>query len=80
MKDLESRLLSFLTRLTEAKIHFRLAHNRDDGITVEVTVPGERWEVDFLDDGTVDVERFLSTGEVEDAAGGLEELFREFSD
>jgi hypothetical protein len=40
---------------------------------VEVAVPGERWEVEFLSDGSVDVERFVSTGTVcgEDA---LDEL------
>lgn len=80
MKDIESRLLSFLTRLAQAKIHFKLAYNRDDGITVEIAVPGERWEVDFLVDGTIDVERFRSTGEVEDGAEAIEELFRTFSD
>ena len=32
-------------------------------ITMNVTVSGsERWEVEFHDDGSVDVERFLSTG------------------
>ncbi len=29
---------------------------------VEVAVPGERWEVEFLSDGTVDIEKFVSTG------------------
>ena len=34
---------------------------------VEVVVPGERWEVEFLQDGTVDVEVFKSDGDFRDA-------------
>ena len=37
---------------------------RDDAIMVLVTVPGERWEIEFLGDGSVEVERFLSNGEI----------------
>jgi len=31
---------------------------------VTVALPGERCEVEFLDDGSVDVERFVSSGEL----------------
>jgi hypothetical protein len=39
---------------------------------VIAAVPGERWEVEFLSDGVVEVERFISNGEI---CG--EEIFRE---
>ena len=29
---------------------------------VTVAVPGERWEIEFINDGTVEVERFESAG------------------
>jgi len=29
-----------------------------------LTVPGERWEVEFLADGSVDVEHFVSDGQI----------------
>jgi hypothetical protein len=29
-----------------------------------VTVPGERWEIEFLGDGSVEIERFISNGEI----------------
>jgi hypothetical protein len=32
---------------------------------VVVAVPGERWEVEFFDDDSVEVERFVSNGEIE---------------
>ena len=58
------KLTSFLKQLEQAHIHYTLASHRDDAIMVLVTVPGERWEVEFLDDGSVEVERFISNGEI----------------
>ncbi len=46
---------------------------------VEIAVPGERWEVEFLEDGSVDVERFLSDGTIAGAAA-IRDLFERFSD
>lgn len=68
-----SQLLSFLSSLEDRKIAYSLNHVRDDAVMVEVAVPGERWEVEFLSDGTVDVEKFVSTGTLcgEDALGEL---------
>jgi hypothetical protein len=46
---------------------------------VSITVPGERWEVEFLDNGSVEVEKFVSAGGITDA-NSLTELFKRFSD
>lgn len=62
-----TRLLSFLSKLRLGKIYYRLDQYRDDAIMVEVTVPGERWEVEFLDDGTVEAEIFRSDGTIHDS-------------
>jgi hypothetical protein len=78
-EDRFDKILTFLHRLDEAKIHYSLGHYRDDGISVKIVVPGERWEVDFLDDGDVDVERFVSNGEIYEESM-LEELFAKYSD
>jgi hypothetical protein len=59
-----TRLLSFLNGLRDGKIFYRLSQHRDDAIMVEVTVPGERWEVEFMEDGTVEAEVFRSNGEI----------------
>ena len=59
-------LLAFLNQLRAGKIYYRLSQHRDNAIMVEVTVPGERWEVEFLDDGGVDVEVFKSDGTIHD--------------
>ncbi|MEZ5166356.1 MAG: hypothetical protein R2695_07640 [Acidimicrobiales bacterium] len=72
-------VLQFVGRLTVARISFSVRIVRDDALMVEAHVPGERWEVEFMADGTVEVERFSSTGEIGDYSL-LEELFEEFSD
>jgi hypothetical protein len=58
-------LLQFLSRLEQANISYTLAHHRDEALMVVVAVPGERWEVEFFDDDSVEVERFVSNGEIE---------------
>ena len=58
-------LLSFLNDLRESKITYRLGHHRDDAIMVEIAVPGERWEVEFFEDGTVETEVFKSDGSIQ---------------
>lgn len=40
---------------------------------IAVAVPGEQWEIAFLDDGLIEIERFISNGEIfgEKALGEL---------
>jgi hypothetical protein len=73
------KLTTFLKRLEEAHIHYSLACHRQDVLMVLVTVPGERWEVEFWADGSIEVERFVSNGEIcgEDA---LSELWTKYVD
>ena len=46
---------------------------------VSVALPGERWEVEFLNDGSVEIERFISQGEIS-GEESLNELFSRYSD
>jgi hypothetical protein len=71
MKTGSLDLLTFLNELRRVKIYYRLSQHRDDAIMVELAVPGERWEVEFLNDGTVDVEVFKSDGTIADVAALL---------
>jgi hypothetical protein len=41
-----------------------MSWHREDVIMVLVTMPSERWEVEFLGKGSIEVERFLSDGEI----------------
>jgi hypothetical protein len=74
-----TRVLELLNRLEAAKIHFRLAYNQEDAITIEIAVPGQRWEIDCYANGRKDVEVFKSDGSIRDASA-IDELFSDFSD
>lgn len=81
-KDIYRELLELLRRLQEAKIAYRLRQSRDDALMIEVFVPGERWEIEFVDyddEVHVEIERFRSDGHIDDESA-LEELFAKFSD
>jgi hypothetical protein len=69
-----SKLTSFLDRLDEADLHYTLQSVRESAVLVAVTLPGERWEVEFMADGDVEVEVFTSDGEVR-GAEAIAELF-----
>jgi len=73
------RLILFLQNLEKQAIDYSLAHHRDEAVMVIVAVPGERWEIEFLSDGSVEVEKFVSNGEI---AGeeALSELFDRYSE
>lgn len=69
----------FLNKLKDSNIFYRLSKIRSEAIMVEVAVPGQRWEIEFMDDGAIEIEKFISDGEMYDAAE-LEVLFKGFSD
>lgn len=66
-------VFQFLERLKAAKVSFVLGTVRDESIMVSAALPGERWEIEFFADGTVESEVFVSSGGVE---GGLEAVER----
>jgi hypothetical protein len=42
---------------------------------VDISLPGRRWEVEFMADGSVDIERYKSVAGVESDTRLLEGLF-----
>jgi hypothetical protein len=79
--DAFRQILELLRRLKEAKITHRLGQCRDDAVMITIDVPGERWEVEFVDyddEVHVEVERFRSNGKIDDESA-LEELFAKHS-
>jgi hypothetical protein len=72
------KIIEFLDKLEDVKIYYKLNKVRE-AIMVEIAVPGERWEVEFMGDHTVQVERFKSDGNIKDESE-LEILFKDFSD
>ena len=69
-----NKLLTFLNNLEKRNIHYNLEHNRDDFIMVSVAVPEERWEVEFSEDGKIEIEIFKNSTGVLDDENLLEKL------
>lgn len=73
-----NNLIQFLNKLEASKIYYNLSKIRDS-ILVSVVVPGERWEIEFMVNGDIEIEKFVSNGEIHDKLL-LDELFKKFSD
>lgn len=56
-------IFDFLRSLEDRRVAYRLERTRDT-LMVVVAVPGERWEVEFLPDGSIETERYRSNGEI----------------
>ncbi|MGH9834312.1 MAG: hypothetical protein ACREBD_13275 [Blastocatellia bacterium] len=79
IKSVFDQLMVFLSDLDQARISYTLAHHRDEALMVIVAAPGERWEIEFLADGTIEVERFTSNGEIY-GAEALSELLARYAE
>ncbi len=60
-----NKFFAYLDQLDRQKIWYRLQKVRD-ALMVEIAIPGQRWEIEFFEDGHVEVERFVSTGQIEE--------------
>ncbi|MCA1686909.1 MAG: hypothetical protein LC745_13260 [Planctomycetia bacterium] len=55
------KLLNFLDRLEKANVWYQMDHVRDS-VMVTLSIPGERWEVEFFEDEHIEIERFIGQG------------------
>jgi len=62
----QSKLLTVLNKLRAAGVHASLRQDRENAVSIDVAVPGQRWEVDVLDDGSIEIEVFKSEGRIGD--------------
>lgn len=67
-------LNAFLNRLDERHGHYQVTKVRPEAVMVEVWVPGEHWEIEFMEDGKLEIERFRSSGDLLDASA-LDDLW-----
>ncbi|MBW4465647.1 MAG: conjugal transfer protein TraF [Pegethrix bostrychoides GSE-TBD4-15B] len=72
-----AKLTRFLAQLDAEQIYHTLSHHREESVMVNIAVPGQRWEVEFFVDGSVEVERFTSAGEMS-GEEALAELFEKY--
>ena len=75
-------LFEWIRRLQAAKIHFTMTTVRDGAVMLEVSVPGQHWEIEFFPDGTIEIERYVSQGVtgVTDGQDALDDFLRQFAD
>jgi hypothetical protein len=67
-------VLDVLNRLDGAHISYDLKHTRPDSLMADIAVPGWRWEVEFMSDGSLEIERFRSVAGVETDPSLLERV------
>jgi hypothetical protein len=51
-----------LAELDQRHVPYQIQVVRSGALMVSVAIPSERWEIEFFDDGHVEVERFTSNG------------------
>jgi hypothetical protein len=71
------RLWALSQRLKEAGVPHETVVYREDAVSIVANTPGKYWEIDFLDDGGLDVEIYASNGLENDPAAAVERLFAE---
>lgn len=69
----------FMKQLRERGIYFTLASHREDYLMFQISVPGERWEVEFSSTGEVEIEIFRSDGSIQ-GPEAMDDLLKRFSD
>lgn len=77
--DAFGSLTRLLSQIEQKHISYALSHNREESIMVLVATPRERWEIEFLSGGGIEVEKFVSSGEII-GPESLEELFARYED
>ncbi len=65
-------------RLDQGNIAYETTSYRDDAFSFLVHVPGEYWEIDVLEDGSIDLEIFKSTGMKDDPWAAIDQLVEDY--
>ncbi len=73
-------LYKILQDLDSAKIFYTLAHYRDDVVTIHVTVPGKRFEIDVESDGSVDTAIFSGNEDLESGIDVVQKIVNKYAD
>jgi hypothetical protein len=73
-------LFSLLLALDAAPIHYTLARDRPDTVRINLTIVGERVEVDVFEDGHMEVSRFVGSEAVVGDATLVQEIIADHSE
>ena len=70
-------LFALLRFLDEIRAPYRLHRNRPDTVRVDVTIAGQRIEIDVFEDGHLEITRFTGDESVESGTEAVEALFKQ---
>ena len=73
MHHLSAQIFETIKMLEKARLHFFIERTRPDSIRLNVTMVGERVEIDVFEDGHLEISRFRGDEGVE---GGRDLLLR----
>ena len=75
-----SPLFKIIKSLEGARVHFYIERTRQDSVSLNITIPGERIEIDIFEDDHIEISRFRGDESVEslDMGDGKEELLVKF--
>ena len=73
-------LYATIRRLKEAKLYFSLDTYRGDAVTISVTVPGERIEIEIFADESVEIARFRGSELDSTDPSLIDEIIETFKD
>jgi len=78
MMNTMDNLLAFCAALNQRRAHYELLVVRPEAVMVLLSVPGERWEIEFFLDGHIELERFVSQGVDDAGSAELDTALRYF--
>lgn len=73
-------MLDFLQFLRERKVHYSIAHDRDDALLVTLTLVGARVEVEFFVDDDIEYCVFKGSESISTDEKALINLIKEHTD
>ena len=74
-----SKATEFRRELDRRHVAYEFRIVRDEALMMSVALPGQRWEIEFFEDGRIELERFVSQG-VAEAPSALAELLAWFDE
>ena len=72
---MDDSFFDVLQALRRTDHYFELASHAADHLMISVAVPGERWEIEYHQEGRWTIERFQSTGVEQRTPAELARLF-----
>ena len=79
MTDAFQKLMAVLDKLDELRIAYTLTRVREDSVMIQAPAPGERWEIEIMGDGSLEIEVFRSDGRIF-GEGKLKDLLDSYSE